>query len=112
MDKPPSTSTPDRRVVVKDPEIDDRRVAVTDRRIALRMKTLKGGRIVSPTAVSIRCLVRNMSETGAQLEVHTPILEDTFALVFDDDNWPRRSCRVVWRGEDRIGVKFQEAGSR
>jgi hypothetical protein len=107
MELPINTPTSDRRVVVSDPESRDSRVATADRRKMLRTRTLKGGRIVSPTAASIKCLIRNMSEAGAQLEVHTPVLENTFGLVFDDGKWSRRSCSVVWRGEDRIGVKFQ-----
>ena len=55
--------------------------------------------------VPVRCTVRNVSETGAKLEVHEPVLQNTFDLVFDLDQ-SRRSCCVVWRKEPFMGVKF------
>ena len=88
-------------------DIDDRRGATKDRRIAPRMKTLKGGQISGPNGDSLKCIVRNVSATGASLEVHSPALLDIFDLVFDDGQWPRRSCSVVWREATRIGVKFK-----
>jgi PilZ domain-containing protein len=102
MDIAPSID--DRRVAVT-PVIEDRRVAVTDRRIVPRRRTLKGGRIVWLTGAPVQCVVRNLSETGAKLEVHSPV-PHTFDLVFDGDQ-SRRSCSVVWRRPTRIGVKFQ-----
>ena len=97
----------DRRVAPRGsaPTIDDRRVAVADRRMAVRMRTLKGGQIVWPTGASVKCVVSNLSQMGARLEVHSPV-PDTFQLVFDGDG-SRRSCNVVWRKETRVGVKFQ-----
>jgi hypothetical protein len=94
----------DRRKAVM-PVSEDRRVAVADRRIAQRMRTLKGGKIVWPTGTPVKCIVRNLSQTGANIEVHSPV-PHTFELVFDGDE-SRRSCSVVWRKETRIGVKFR-----
>ncbi len=107
--KPPTGTAPvidDRRVAPRGTALtfEDRRVAVTDRRISPRMRTLKGGQIVWPTGTSVKCIIRNLSETGACLEVHSPV-PHTFELVFDGDE-SRRSCRVVWRKETRIGVEF------
>jgi PilZ domain len=82
-------------------------VASTARRDAPRTKTLKGAEIVPPVGVNITCIVRNISTSGAQLEVHSPIPYNSFDLVFDDDEWSRRLCAVVWRRETTIGVKFQ-----
>jgi hypothetical protein len=90
------------------PVIDDRRdrsASRGDRRIASRLRTLKGAQIVWPTAAPVKCVVRNLSRTGAALEVHGPV-PGAFELVFDGDQ-SRRLCHVVWRGETRIGVKFQ-----
>jgi hypothetical protein len=98
--------TDDRRVAVT-PVTDDRRIARTDRRVAQRMRTLKGGQIVWPTGVPVKCIVRNLSQTGANLEVGSPV-PHTFELVFDGDQ-SRRSCTVVWRKETKIGVKFSIA---
>jgi len=97
----------DDRVV---PVTDDRRVSHGDRRIAPRLRALKGAQIVWPTAAPVKCVVRNLSQTGAALEVHDPV-PGTFELVFDGDQ-SRRSCRVVWRRETRIGVQFQWSKSK
>ena len=95
------------------PVIDDRRdrsASRGDRRISSRLRTLKGAQIVWPTAAPVKCVVRNLSQTGAALEVHDPV-PGTFELVFDGDQ-SRRSCRVVWRRETRIGVQFQWSKSK
>jgi hypothetical protein len=104
--KTPADETPlidDRRVAVS-PVPKDRRIGVKDRRIARRMMTLKGAQIVWSTAAPIKCIVRNLSETGANIEVHSPV-PGTFELVFDGDQ-SRRWCGVVWRRETQIGIKF------
>ena len=54
----------------------------------------------------IDCTVRNISETGAALEVNTPLfIPDRFTLFVPTEQLKRR-CRVVWRKEKRIGVMF------
>jgi PilZ domain len=74
------------------------------------MRTLKGAAIMVPSGTSIRCIVRNISETGACLQLHTPaFLSHTFELLFDDPEWSRRACRVVWRQAHLIGVEFTVA---
>ena len=71
------------------PGMKDRRIASTARRMSPRMKTLKGALIVTPTGIPTICIVRDFSETGACLEVHSPIPHNVFELVFDDsDGWP------------------------
>lgn len=86
------------------PIMDDRRKTGGDRRSSPRIKTLKGAQISWPTGSAVKCIVRNLSETGAKIEVHSPI-PATFDFVFDSDQ-TRKSCRVVWRKESMIGVGF------
>jgi len=86
-------------------EIDDRRTT-PDRRLASRRKILKSGKTFWPNGDSSECLVYNLSETGAQLEVRSPV-PNVFDLLVEGDPW-RRSCSVVWRKANRAGVKFQE----
>jgi PilZ domain len=86
--------------------IDDRREAPRDRRTAKRRKTLKGAEIIWPTGLPVRCVVRNLSDDGASLEVHSPV-PSTFDLIFDNDQ-TRHACQVVWRRETRVGVKFRK----
>jgi len=89
---------------IDDSAIDDRRKSVSTRRSSPRTKRLKGANIVWPLGAPVSCIVRNLSETGAKIEVHTPV-PDVFDLVFDV-NKSRRSCRVMWRREIQIGVRF------
>jgi hypothetical protein len=53
----------------------------------------------------VKCIVRNVSKTGAKLEVCGPVLRNIVDLIFDQDH-SRRSCRVVWRKEPMVGVEF------
>jgi hypothetical protein len=86
-------------------ELDDRKGAgKDDRRRRLRTKTYKGAKIIWHNSAPVRCVVRNLSETGAKLEVYELVLQNSFELVFDDQS--SRSCRVLWRKEPWIGVEF------
>lgn len=52
------------------------------------------------------CTVRNVSQTGAALEVVSPLyIPDRVTLVVKADQL-KRPCHVVWRKEKRIGVAF------
>jgi hypothetical protein len=86
-------------------EIDDRR-QLSNRRKSPRKKILKGGRTYWPNGDSSECIVYNLLETGAHLELRGPA-PNTFDLVVDGDGL-RRSCCVVWRRANRVGMKFQE----
>lgn len=86
-------------------EVSDRRKRA-DRRRLPRRKTWKNGRTLWPNGDSSECIVRNLSETGANLELRGPI-PNRFDLLVEGDQW-RRSCSVVWRNENRAGVKFDE----
>jgi len=88
----------------------DRRLAARDRRIAHRVKSLKGARIVWASGKTIECIVRDFSDTGASIEVHGTMLNATFELVFDDPEWSSRSCSLVWQTPARIGVRFKRVG--
>ncbi|MGH6819169.1 MAG: PilZ domain-containing protein [Methylovirgula sp.] len=98
----------DRRAVVAglDPSIEDHRVAETQRRKSPRTRTLKGAQIVRRTGGPVKCVVRDISEGGACLEVHGPIPPNDFDLIFDSDQ-SRHACTVVWRQPPRMGVKFR-----
>ena len=75
------------------------------KRAADRKRILKAGSIEIGGG-AIDCTVRNISETGAALEVGSPLfIPDRFTLFVQTDHvrWP---CHVVWREEKRIGVAF------
>jgi hypothetical protein len=74
-------------------------------RTAPRRRVLKAGSISFGGGV-IDCTIRNISETGAALEVVTPLfIPDKFTLIVPSDGLSP-PCRVVWRRECRIGVTF------
>lgn len=76
-----------------------------EHRIAPRRRILKAGTIEFGGGC-IDCTVRNLSETGAALEVVTPLyIPDRFTLFVRSDEF-KRLCHVVWRKAKRIGVAF------
>jgi hypothetical protein len=100
-----STTEPGELGLIDDRRIlPERRIAPNDRRASPRQRILKIGRTYWPNGDSVECDVRNLSVSGAQLEVYGPI-PNTFELLIDCDHY-RRTCFVVWRNTNRIGVKF------
>jgi hypothetical protein len=76
---------------------------MSEERISPRRRVLKAGTIESDGGV-IDCMARNLSTTGAALQVTNPIgIPERFTLMADG---PRQSCHVVWRKEKRIGIAF------
>ena len=76
-----------------------------EHRIAARHRVLKGGRIHFGGG-SIDCTIRNVSDTGAALDVASSLgIPTEFVLIADGE---QRPCRVVWRKEKRIGVTFDK----
>ena len=74
-----------------------------DQRSTPRHRVLKAATI-SFGGGAISCTVRNLSVSGASLEVASPIgVPETFALEMERGG---RRCRVIWRSEKRIGVRF------
>jgi hypothetical protein len=79
-----------------------------EHRIANRHRVLKGGRIHFGGG-TIDCTIRNVSETGAALDVASQLgIPTEFTLEADGAHRP---CRVVWRKEKRIGVTFDKETS-
>jgi PilZ domain len=79
---------------------------VDEKRRAVRQRVLKAGTIVIKGAGTISCTVRNMSESGASLEVASLLdIPDIFTLLIANDH-TKRPCRVVWRRGQRIGIQF------
>jgi len=54
----------------------------------------------------IECLVCNVSETGAAIEIKGTIyVPELFNLTVDSERIDK-NCRVVWRKYQRLGVTF------
>ena len=81
-------------------------MSTVEARRAPRLRTLKGGSIIFGWAALIDCTVRNISETGAALDIESPAgIPDEFTLVIKPEIL-KRKCRVAWRSGKRIGVQF------
>ena len=62
--------------------------------------------IISFDGSGIDCLVRKMSDYGANLEVQSQIgIPNSFDLVIDAER-SNHHCHVVWRKARRIGIAF------
>ena len=56
---------------------------------------------------AIDCMVRNMSDAGAMLDLATAAeIPELFTLTVRADGH-RTLCRLVWRNTKRIGVAFE-----
>ena len=56
--------------------------------------------------------VRNLSETGAALDVpYALAIPHEFTLTMDTDQ-VNRHCRVIWRKENRLGVAFEQVDNQ
>jgi hypothetical protein len=72
---------------------------ISERRRKLRVGTIEfaGG--------AIDCTVRNLSSSGAMLQVESPIgIPTHFNLLIGDGHMT--PCRIVWRKPTSIGVAF------
>ena len=71
-----------------------------------RQRSLKGGTITFGTYPSVDCIIRNISDKGARLEVQSAAaVPDHFMLLIKPELL-KRSCRVAWRENQNIGVQF------
>ncbi|MGH6753941.1 MAG: PilZ domain-containing protein, partial [Bradyrhizobium sp.] len=70
-----------------------------EKRAFPRHRVLKQGTIELRGGGGIECMVRNISQGGARLEVATPFgLHGGFTLVIASDHFVR-DCRAVWNIE-------------
>jgi len=82
--------------------------SLENNRVAPRQRTLKAGTIEF-SGSTLDCVVRNISDTGAAIEVATPVgIPAEFNLMISG-NIAKRPCRVVWVKDKRIGVTFKPA---
>lgn len=77
-----------------------------ERRAHRRLRTIKGGSILYGTAPAVECVIRNMTDAGACLEVAArSSIPERFELLIKPEMRTRR-CHVAWRSANRIGVQF------
>jgi len=79
---------------------------MSERRISLRYPTRRSARIEIKGQDSIECLVRDLSTSGARLEVPDPKkVANNFTLIIVG-SWDRHACRVAWRRGNMVGVEY------
>jgi hypothetical protein len=79
---------------------------MNEHRRAPRYRVMKAGAIEFDGGSAV-CVVRDLSITGAGLDVVSPVdIPDHFTLVLRTEglHFP---CRVAWRSERQIGVAFE-----
>ena len=78
---------------------------MNEHRVSPRRRLLKTGQIAfSEKAPKLECTVRNLSDTGACLQISTTAgMPTSFDLIVEGARHP---CRIVWRTETRLGVAF------
>ena len=82
------------------------RMPKSERRESARLRVFKGAKLVLGTSSLIDCVVRNMTNAGARIQIaNTVELPEAFGLSFDG-GYTVKPCRIVWRSVTEIGVEF------
>jgi PilZ domain-containing protein len=77
-----------------------------ERRRFPRTKVFKGAKVVLVGRSTVNCIVRNLSNHGACLQLPTTAdLPADFDLSFDTGR-TLRNCHVVWHTVTSLGVSF------
>jgi hypothetical protein len=79
---------------------------MNERRSTPRYRVFKAGTIEFNRAGRVSCTVRNLSATGACLDVASPLgIPESFDLMIGSDRHTHH-CKVVWHSVHRMGVQF------
>lgn len=73
-----------------------------------RRQIKHAGRIISVDgALSIRCIVLDISGSGARIAVENPAdVPEEFILSLVDNARVSRLCQRVWRADHHLGIRF------
>ena len=79
---------------------------MVERRKSGRSRVLKSAKLVLGRSAIIDCVVRNLTNKGARLQIaNTVDLPEDFEMTFDG-GYSIRPCRLVWRTVTETGVEF------
>ncbi len=82
---------------------------MSERRRYPRIRVQKDAKIVVGTFSVLNCVVRDISSTGARIEIQDAAgLPDAVDVTFDGGH-TFRPCRLRWRSQTETGVEFFEA---
>jgi hypothetical protein len=85
---------------------------MSERRRNQRSRVLKGAKIVVGATSLLDCVVRNLTNDGARVEIpNTVNLPEDVAITFDGGR-TCRPCRVAWRTLNETGLEFTDANSQ
>ena len=77
-----------------------------ERRKYTRSLVSRGAKVILGTSSVIDCVVRNLTDGGARIEIQNAVtLPDAVDVIFDDGH-TFRPCRLVWRTINETGVQF------
>jgi hypothetical protein len=77
-----------------------------ERRAGVRCRVLKGAKLILGTASILDCLVHNLTNRGATIEIaNAADLPENLSMTFDGGR-TIRPCRLAWRKSGQIGVQF------
>jgi hypothetical protein len=77
-----------------------------ERRKSPREPAHRPGSVSFGVAGIVDCTIVNMSTAGACLEFeYRPVLPKGFSVIIKPE-YIRRTCRVVWQTQSRVGVTF------
>jgi hypothetical protein len=79
---------------------------MADQRKVPRRRILKSGTIILGKKAHLPCLVRNLTEAGACLEVQATF-EIPSVFLFDMPGRLPQTCKVIWRNDRQLGVHFR-----
>ena len=83
---------------------------MAERRKLVRSRVLKNAKFIVDASLVIDCFVRNLTVAGAQVELpRTAELPDRLTMTFDGGR-TLRSCRIVWRDQNKAGLEFVREG--
>jgi PilZ domain len=79
-----------------------------DQRKSKRREVHYAARVQFKSGRTAGCVLSDVSDTGARLEVPFPDkVPERFLLWLTSDGSAKRTCRVVWRKSHAIGVTFE-----
>jgi PilZ domain len=82
-------------------------MALTKKRDVRKSLQQPGWIILDGGFAARRCVVRDMSSTGAKITIDDPnTLPAKLRLAFARDARTGRKCEVVWRRGNSFGIKF------
>ena len=82
---------------------------MSERRRFPRIRVQKDAKILVGTFSVLDCVVRDLSGTGARIEIRNAAeLPDAVDVTFDGGR-TFRPCRLRWRSPNETGVEFFEA---